>query len=210
MKGQAQNQNLSTTLTKLFNAQLQLINVLSFFFLFGCGLATGVILSSYLSNISFSLHVSQFSFSTTTPSPALIKLPPRVGLKEYLKVPAVKHDMDEKELLWRASMTPNIREFPFDRVPKIAFMFLTKGPVLMAPLWEKFFKGHDGLYSIYVHSSPSYNESDPESPVFHGRRIPSKVSLLHSFFVTSYVNLAFVILLFNLILSIHALHDDRQ
>ncbi|KAI5573850.1 hypothetical protein POPTR_010G121800v4 [Populus trichocarpa] len=176
MKGQTQNQNLVTAFTKLFNAQLQLINVLSLFFLFGCGLATGVILSSYLNNISFNLQVSHFSFSTTTTTASpTFKLPPRVGLKEYLKVPDVKHDMDEKELLWRASVTPNIREFPFDRVPKVAFMFLTKGPVLMAPLWEKFFKGHDGLYSIYVHSSPSYNESEPESPVFHGRRIPSKV-----------------------------------
>jgi hypothetical protein len=179
MKGQTQNQNLVTAFTKLFNAQLQLINVLSLFFLFGCGLATGVILSSYLNNISFNLQISHFSFSTTTTTTTAsptFKLPPRVGLKEYLKVPDVKHDMDEKELLWRASVTPNIREFPFDRVPKVAFMFLTKGPVLMAPLWEKFFKGHDGLYSIYVHSSPSYNESEPESPVFHGRRIPSKVS----------------------------------
>jgi hypothetical protein len=117
---------------------------------------------------------------------------PRVGLKEHLKVPDVKHDMDEKELLWRASMTPRIREYPFDRVPKVAFMFLTKGPVLMAPLWERFFQGHEGLYSIYVHSSPSYNESEPESPVFHGRRIPSKVSFLHSFLRFNHVNLTFV------------------
>lgn len=79
-------------------------------------------------------------------------------------------------------MAPRINKYPFDRVPKIAFLFLTKGPVLMAPLWEKFFKGHQGLYSIYVHSSPSYNESYPESPVFHGRRIPSKVSMSHNVF----------------------------
>ncbi|KAG6764214.1 hypothetical protein POTOM_031673 [Populus tomentosa] len=177
MKGQ--KQNLPTAFTKLFNAQLQLINVLSFLFLFGCGLVTGVVLSSYLKNVSFNLHVTQFSVSTTTTTTVpLATLPtfklPRVGLKEHLKVPDAKHDMDEKELLWRASMTPRIREYPFDRVPKVAFMFLTKGPVLMAPLWERFFQGHEGLYSIYVHSSPSYNESEPESPVFHGRRIPSK------------------------------------
>ena len=178
-----QKQNLPTTFTNLFNAQLQLINVLSFLFLFGCGLVTGIVLSSYLKNASFNLHVTQFSVSTTTTTTvplATFKLP-RVGLKEHLKVPDVKHDMDEKELLWRASMTPRIREYPFDRVPKVAFMFLTKGPVLMAPLWERFFQGHEGVYSVYVHSSPSYNESEPESPVFHGRRIPSKVSFLHGF-----------------------------
>ena len=79
-------------------------------------------------------------------------------------------------------MAPRIDEYPFDRVPKIAFMFLTKGPVTMAPLWEKFFKGHEGLYSIYVHSNPSYNESVPEGPLFQGRRIPSKVSFLSCYF----------------------------
>lgn len=71
-------------------------------------------------------------------------------------------------------MTPKIKKYPFDRVPKIAFMFLTRGPVILAPLWEKFFKGHEGLYTIYVHSDPSYNGSEPRESVFHGRRIPSK------------------------------------
>ncbi|KAI9120108.1 hypothetical protein K1719_008756 [Acacia pycnantha] len=97
-----------------------------------------------------------------------------VGLKNYLKPPPVMHDMDDKELLWRASMAPRIKEYPFNRTPKVAFMFLTRGPVFLAPLWQKFFKGHEKYYSIYVHSNPSYNGSDPESPVFHGRRIPSK------------------------------------
>ncbi|KAA8532683.1 hypothetical protein F0562_032716 [Nyssa sinensis] len=84
------------------------------------------------------------------------------------------HDMEDEELLWRASMAPRIEEFPFKRVPKVAFMFLTRGPVLLAPLWEQLFKGQEGLYSIYIHSDPSFNESEPESSVFHGRRIPSK------------------------------------
>ncbi|KAH9722829.1 Core-2/I-branching beta-1,6-N-acetylglucosaminyltransferase family protein [Citrus sinensis] len=84
------------------------------------------------------------------------------------------HDMTEEELLWRASMSPRIHEYPFKRVPKVAFLFLTRGAVTLAPLWEKFFHGHEGLYSIYVHSSPSFNETVPQSSVFHGRRIPSK------------------------------------
>lgn len=100
-----------------------------------------------------------------------------MGLEEFLKPPEVMHDMDDEELLWRASMTAGIKKFPFQRVPKIAFMFLTKGPVYLAPLWEEFFKGNERLYSVYVHSDPSYNHSSPESPVFHGRRIPSKVSI---------------------------------
>ncbi|XP_070666837.1 glycosyltransferase BC10-like [Malus domestica] len=97
-------------------------------------------------------------------------------LKKYLRPPKVFHDMNVSELLWRASMSPRILEYPIHLVPKVAFMFLTKGPVHLALLWENFFKGHQGLYSIYVHSSPSYEAaSHPESPVFHERRIPSQV-----------------------------------
>lgn len=158
-------------------------------------------MSFYLKDCSFSLELTQFSISSsprnlppkpqikmsnhtnnttistiTTTTTSTRTSSSRIGLEDYLKAPTVMHDMNEEEMLWRASMSPKIEEYPFPRVPKVAFMFLTKGPVYMAPLWEMFFKGHEGHYSIYVHSSPSYNGSDPESPVFHGRRIPSKVS----------------------------------
>ncbi|KAJ4831083.1 hypothetical protein Tsubulata_006071 [Turnera subulata] len=59
-------------------------------------------------------------------------------------------------------------------VPKVAFLFLTKGLLPLSPLWEKFFRGHEGLYSIYVHPPPSYNESVPQDSVFYGRRITSQ------------------------------------
>lgn len=147
-------------------------------------MSLGILISSYVKNLPVNLHITHLSVSTTTsplspPPPVPAPAPGessscRTGLKEYLKPPRIMHDMEDEELLWRASMAPGIGKYPFDRKPKVAFMFLTKGPVLLAPLWEKFFKGHEGLYSIYVHSNPSYNESEPESPVFHGRRIPSK------------------------------------
>ncbi|KAF4360795.1 hypothetical protein F8388_015118 [Cannabis sativa] len=98
----------------------------------------------------------------------------RIGLDDYLTPPNVTHDMTDEELLWRASMAPKIPQYPFERVPKVAFMFLTRGPVFMAPFWDKFFEGHEGLYSIYVHSNPSYNGSVPQNSAFFGRRIPSK------------------------------------
>ncbi|XP_011072929.1 uncharacterized protein LOC105158025 [Sesamum indicum] len=109
-------------------------------------------------------------------SPAL-PTPPftgRIGLRQYLRPPRAMHDMTEEELLWRASMVPKIQEYPFRRIPKIAFMFLTKGDLPMAPLWERFFKGHEGLYSIYVHSQPSHNITTPKTSVFYRRQIPSK------------------------------------
>ncbi|XP_047942684.1 glycosyltransferase BC10-like [Salvia hispanica] len=60
------------------------------------------------------------------------------------------------------------------RTAKVAFMFLAKGDLPLAPLWELFFRGHQGLYSIYVHSQPSYKGNFPKGSVFHGRRIASK------------------------------------
>ena len=79
------------------------------------------------------------------------------GLEQWIRPPSnLIHTMNDKELLWRASFVPRIRKYPFNRVPKIAFMFLTKGPMPLTPLWEKFLKGHQVLYSIYVHSLPLF------------------------------------------------------
>ncbi|KAF2304381.1 hypothetical protein GH714_030610 [Hevea brasiliensis] len=86
------------------------------------------------------------------------------------------HKMNDEALFWRASFVPKIKKYPFKRVPKIAFMFLTKGPLPLAALWERFLKGHDGLYSIYVHSPPTFEAKFPPSSVFHGRHIPSQIS----------------------------------
>nr|DAD31843.1 TPA_asm: hypothetical protein HUJ06_010694 [Nelumbo nucifera] len=198
MKNQQQQQRPPTSIAKLFNAQLNLITLLNLFIFFTLGLALGVIVNSYLKNFSFNFQITHFSISSSS-SPPLAPPPPpllpppqpslsvsssvhqqesnktdRIGLKEYLKPPTVMHDMNDDELLWRASMVPRIHEFPYKRVPKVAFMFLTRGRLALAPLWEKFFKGHEGLYSIYVHSSPSFNDTEPESPVFQGRRIPRR------------------------------------
>ena len=179
MKNKQQQQQASpTSIQKLFNAQMHLHNLVSYFLIFCSGLALGLTLSFYLKDFPFNLQLNQF-LSPTSP-PVLISLKTknltRVGLKEYLKPPDVMHDMKDKELLWRASMVPRIRELPFNRTPKVAFMFLTKGAMPLAPLWELFFKGHEGLYSIYVHPNPSFNGTVPQGSVFHGRRIPSKVS----------------------------------
>ncbi|KAF7830488.1 glycosyltransferase BC10-like [Senna tora] len=99
------------------------------------------------------------------------------GLERYIKPPSnLIHNMSDPELLWRSSFVPRIKKYPFPRVPKIAFMFLTKGPLPLAPLWERFLKGHEGYYSIYVHSLPSFQANFPPSSVFHNRQIPSQVS----------------------------------
>ncbi|GKV03527.1 hypothetical protein SLEP1_g15815 [Rubroshorea leprosula] len=99
------------------------------------------------------------------------------GLERWVKPPSnLLHNMSDKELFWRASLVPRIKMYPFKRVPKIAFMFLTKGPMPLAPLWERFFKGYEGLYSIYIHSLPSFEGKFRSTSVFHGRQIPSQVA----------------------------------
>ncbi|CAI0441444.1 unnamed protein product [Linum tenue] len=98
-------------------------------------------------------------------------------LERFVAPPSnLLHRMSDEELLWRATLVPRIKKYPFRRVPKVAFMFLSKGPLPLAPLWERFFSGHQGLYSIYLHSLPTFEAKFPPSSVFYRRQVPSKVS----------------------------------
>ncbi|KAI3991570.1 hypothetical protein MKX01_040580 [Papaver californicum] len=72
------------------------------------------------------------------------------------------HSMSDEELMWRASMAPNAAEYPYNRTPKVAFMFLARGRLPFG-------------YTIYLHCSPEFTEEPPESSVFCKRKIPSKV-----------------------------------
>lgn len=56
--------------------------------------------------------------------------------------------------------------------PRIAFLFLTRGEIPMEPVWKKFFAGHEGKYSIYVHSTDVDHKYPPGS-LFHNRTIPA-------------------------------------
>ncbi|XP_057478266.1 glycosyltransferase BC10-like [Actinidia eriantha] len=130
---------------------------------------------------AISIYKSQYfgvysSMATARPSfqPCVAEL---TSLDRWIKPPSnLLHNMTDKELFWRASFSPRIKKYPFKRVPKIAFMFLTKGPLPLSLLWERFFKGHKGKYSIYIHSLPSFKVDFPSSSVFYKRQIPSQVS----------------------------------
>ncbi|XP_062208328.1 glycosyltransferase BC10-like [Phragmites australis] len=117
------------------------------------------------------------------PPPPLLPAPlpspqnPQAGLMGFLAPSGVIHNMTDKELFWRASMSPKVHRTPYHRVPKAAFMFLVRGDLPLRPLWEKFFAGHEGLYSIYVHADPSYTGSPPTDSVFYGRMIPSQKTM---------------------------------
>ncbi|KAG6477289.1 glycosyltransferase BC10-like [Zingiber officinale] len=97
-----------------------------------------------------------------------------LSIKSFLGPKHLKHSMTDDELFWRASLVPQMEEYPFNRVPKVAFLFLTRGPLPFVPLWERFFKGHKGLYSIYVHTFPDYKLNVNEDSAFYGRLIPSE------------------------------------
>lgn len=144
--------------------------LLQFFLLFlviGLGAS---ILSMYMIR-HFGIHNVAVVQSTFKPC-----FQPPATIESWIRPPSsLLHKMNDTELFWRASFVPRIKRYPFRRVPKIAFMFLTKGPLPMAPLWEKFFKGHERWYSIYVHSLPSYTPDFPPSSVFYKRQIPSQV-----------------------------------
>lgn len=99
------------------------------------------------------------------------------GLARWVRPPVgLEHGMTDEELLWRASFDPRVKKYPFERVPKIAFMFLSRGHLPLHPLWERFLKGHEQLYSIYIHSLPSYQPKFPASSPFYRRQIPSKLT----------------------------------
>ncbi|XP_019430185.1 PREDICTED: uncharacterized protein LOC109337624 [Lupinus angustifolius] len=173
------------------------LNFLSYVLILGFGVTIGIVISSHPKHSNINLQFTQLSQNSSEKMPLLSPplLPPipppiaeplpiavpkisnvgHIRLKEFTEPPYVMHDMSDEELLWRASMTPKIDKYPYDRVPKVAFMFLVRGPLPLAPLWEMFFKGHEGYYSIYVHSDPSYIAPNQESPVFQGRRVPSKI-----------------------------------
>ncbi|KAK4844247.1 hypothetical protein QYF36_018030 [Acer negundo] len=181
--GNAQQQN-SPIFAKLLKFHLQLSHVFQFVF-FVIGFSLGITLCLYAKSFSFNLQANQAPSSLPVllsqqesvlsspplPPPELPRPPPPDDRSQPM---IIMHKMDDGELFRRASLVPRIEVFPLEHVPKIAFMFLTKGPMPLAPLWEKFFQGHEGLYSIYVHPSPSYNDSLPLNSVFYGRRIPSK------------------------------------
>lgn len=91
----------------------------------------------------------------------------------------VYHDMSDAELLWRASVDgmrhPRAESF----APKVAYLFLTRGPLPLAPLWERYFEGHEDLYSIYIHAHPNYLPNFRPDSVFYRRNIPSKVQFFN-------------------------------
>lgn len=105
---------------------------------------------------------------------------------EELLRKALEVDAARRLQLTRSSTTtttmevnePSRRQSP--RVPRIAYMFLTRGAMPFAPLWDRYFRGHQELHSVYVHAHPRYVPDWPPHSPFFRRFVPSKVSDLTS------------------------------
>lgn len=94
----------------------------------------------------------------------------------YQNMSVTWHNMIEDELLWMASMAPTRpRGGALAHVSKIAYMYITRGPLPFEPIWNRYFQGHEKQYSIYIHASPSYVPNHAPTSPFYGRFIPSKV-----------------------------------
>ncbi|KAJ6364878.1 hypothetical protein OIU76_029787 [Salix suchowensis] len=163
---------LSASTFSPFKSHSQLAHVFHYMF-FVVGLSLGMIVCLYLRSFSFSTFQATI-FSPMPSKPLLFETingePVYIREQEILAM----HNMSDEELLKRASRVPMVEASARKHAPKVAFMFLTYGPLPLSPMWEKFFEGHRGLYSIYVHPHPSHNDSWPPSSVFYGRRIPSQ------------------------------------
>ena len=130
----------------------------------------------------------QCSLTQRCPSSSINKCGDQIG--DWIGPRDLWHKMNDEQVMWLASRVPYIKEYPYKRTPKVAFLFLTRKMLPFAPLWELFFKGHQGFYSIYIHTSLEYESFDDpiQSSVFYKRRIPSKVCT-HSFNIICYFSL---------------------
>ncbi|KAM6569184.1 hypothetical protein CsatB_017169 [Cannabis sativa] len=167
--------------TKHSSSHFQFGHVVRLIF-FIIGISIGISFSVYFKSFVFLLRTGLLNSLPQPPilpqqlsegpqqssnQPTLPLRSPVDGDVEYNVKPNILHNMEDNELFSRATLVPRT-------LPKIAFMFLTKGPIPLGPLWETFFKGHEDLYNIYIHRHPSFIDSTPENSVFYGRMIPSQ------------------------------------
>ncbi|PRQ19703.1 putative glycosyl transferase, family 14 [Rosa chinensis] len=167
---------------------IKLLQVLSFLVVFVVGVVIGLATSAHI-NRHFDAQteiysfINHFSSSKETPhqqgepSCTVAQSCERIdclSMETFLEPNNLTHGMTDNELFWRASMVPAKKEYPYQRVPKVAFMFMTRGPLPLMPLWERFFQGHDKLFSVYVHVVPGYKLNASTTSPFYRRQIPSQ------------------------------------
>ncbi|XP_062191427.1 glycosyltransferase BC10-like [Phragmites australis] len=142
--------------------------------IFMAGVVIGLSVSGSVARYYYNSHAELFFPATTYGCDRDRDCGLGLAFKAFVHPQHLAHSMSDEELFWRASLVPKTDEFPFQRVPKVAFLFMTRGPLPFAPLWDKFFRGHQGLYSVYVHTLPDYKLNVSKNSAFYGRQIPSE------------------------------------
>ncbi|THF94345.1 hypothetical protein TEA_019925 [Camellia sinensis var. sinensis] len=165
------------------DSSVGLLRILIVLIFFVVGVVIGLTSSSHI-NQYFTVQTDQFYENYALPPMTAIasrrnctcEKEDCLSMDSYLRPNNLTHSMSDKELFWRASMMPKKEDYPYSRVPKVAFMFLTRGPLPLVPLWERFFEGHEEQFSIYVHALPGYELNVSTSSPFYRRQIPSKMA----------------------------------
>ncbi|XP_047940816.1 glycosyltransferase BC10-like [Salvia hispanica] len=75
------------------------------------------------------------------------------GMPRWLP-PSPVRELTDEEIAARVVIRDILNMPPaIQTTPKIAFLFLTPGALPFEKLWDKFFQGHEGRFSVYVHAS---------------------------------------------------------
>ncbi|PSS04995.1 Cell wall protein [Actinidia chinensis var. chinensis] len=121
------------------------------------------------------------SFALLLSLPILFHFGPRIIPPMHLQI-SLADELDDLALFRRAAIAlprPRSRR-PVSRLgttnpkPKIAFLFLTNTDLHFAPLWDRFFSGHERLYNVYVHADSATQVADHGGDVFSGRFIKAR------------------------------------
>ncbi|KAJ8442482.1 hypothetical protein Cgig2_022365 [Carnegiea gigantea] len=125
--------------SKNLNLGTLVCNFLFFAFGLSIGLSLGFLdLQSFPFSLTSSISLASFcpcmTLEPLAPPPSLQLRPPpplppplSPSTKEAPSSTTEGREIIDKELLWRASMVPEVEGYPFqDSVPKVAFMFLAK------------------------------------------------------------------------------------
>jgi len=192
-----------------------LAKVVAFLVIFALGVVAGLWVSAGIRRSQESIVTRSIGFQGSGGGICCRPdLDPR--FEEFVAPTRLMHDMTDEELFWRATLVPAAARYPFERVPKVAFMFLTRGPLPLAPLWDRFFAGAGdaGLFSVYVHATPGYRPDFPPASAFYRRLVPSQVRCSTPRHGSSFVDVCLLASCFALTIrptmSVHVARRERE
>ncbi|GLT88712.1 hypothetical protein SLE2022_067250 [Rubroshorea leprosula] len=106
---------------------------------------------------SFALFLSLFLL--------LLFAPQFFPLRKQPSPISLQDELDDLHLFHQATVVSSLKVSHLGIThpkPKIAFLFLTNSDLVFAPLWERFFQGHNQFYNIYIHAYPSSKVPPPK------------------------------------------------